>query len=387
MTEWPTGTDDEQQAVERLLRAASPRVEPPADVERELREELRAEWRGIVSEARVRRRRMTLSLAAGVALVAVGAVLATSLLREPAPVIATVAVAHGELRVADGWIGRWRPLADGAALRTGQRLATGPQARGALQLTNGLSLRLDHATRVAMGEVGHVGIEQGALYVDTGAAGSPAADLRVATPAGDVRHVGTQYEVRLAGRDVTVRVREGSVELLRQDEVLAEGRAGEQLAIGPAGRLTRSETAIHGASWDWAAATAPSFDIDGRTLLRFPCVGRSRTRAAHRLRDARGRGRGGARAAQRLGRRTDAGPGAAGRHGHDPAARATRRRSRRHPAGRRHGLSGDVGAAAHPARAQGLPRQAAGGTLALSLNRLPGSYFFFSVRNRAKLPW
>lgn len=269
MTEWPTAADDEQQAIERLLRAASPRVEPPADVERELRAKLRAEWRGIVSAARARRRHMTLSLAAGVALVAVGAGLATSMLREPAPVIAIAAVAHGELRVADSWIGRWRPLADGAALRVGQRLATGPQTRGALRLTNGLSLRLDHATRVALGDIGHVGIEQGALYVDTGAAGSPAADLLVATPAGDVRHVGTQYEVRLAGRDVTVRVREGRVELLRQDEILAEGRAGEQLAIDPAGRLSRSETAIHGPSWDWVAATAPSFDIDGRALPDF----------------------------------------------------------------------------------------------------------------------
>ncbi len=64
----------------------------------------------------------------------------------------------------------------------------------ALALRDGVSLRLDHDTRVALVSADRVDVTAGAVYVDSGVSGPSAARLQVGTPAGVVRHVGTQYE-------------------------------------------------------------------------------------------------------------------------------------------------------------------------------------------------
>ena len=260
----------EDSDIERLLQVTGARPQPPAALAQRARARLHDEWLTIVAARRMRRRRITgIALAASILLAAVGAWLIAPQVQQPDVMVASVVLARGDLRVADGWAGRWRPVADGENLHAGQQLMTGPEGRGALLLPGGLSLRLDHGTRLALRGAVRFDLERGSVYLDTGAAGSASGPFVVGTPIGEVQHLGTQYEVRLNESAVSIRIREGRVGLLRQGAPVTEGRAGERLQIESSGRVTRGETDTYGASWSWVTATAPGFDLDGRTLAEF----------------------------------------------------------------------------------------------------------------------
>jgi ferric-dicitrate binding protein FerR (iron transport regulator) len=253
--------------VERVLRAAGPRGRPPEDVELKAREYLRNEWHSVVAEQRTRRqRRMSIALAAGLAVAAIGAWLAGPLVTGPGEAIATIALASGEIHAKTGWLGSWRAIGNGESVAAGEALMTGTAGGVAVALPGGVSARLDRDTRITLASAERVLIESGALYVDAGRAPEGSARLEVVTPTGSLRHVGTQYEVRLLGSQVRVRVREGHVEWSNGTGAAASGAAGEQLTIEPGGFVQRDATPNFGESWDWVAATTPGIDIDGQPL-------------------------------------------------------------------------------------------------------------------------
>lgn len=253
--------------VGRVLRAAGPREKPPAEIELELRESLRREWRAIVAARRARRRRVTAALAAGLAGAAIGAWVSMPRLAAPVKAVGTVALAVDDFRVKSGWLGRWRNAPAGTAVWTGEVLATGPAGRGALALAGGISARLDQSTQVRVAAVDRLVLDRGALYVDAGTPAKGAMSLVIATSAGSVRHLGTQYEVRLLPAGVRLRVREGRIEW-SSGAGSATGQAGEQLTITQQG-IERSVVAMHGDQWSWVAQSAPGIDIDGLPLTAF----------------------------------------------------------------------------------------------------------------------
>lgn len=101
-----------------------------------------------------------------------------------------------------------------------------------------------------------------------GADSARAAPLEIVTPAGSIRHLGTQYEVRVLNDGVRLRVREGRV-LWESDEGTATGQAGEQLVVGPGGRVERGHVAPFSEDWGWAVAAAPAIELDGTPLPDF----------------------------------------------------------------------------------------------------------------------
>jgi len=70
------GLDD--LAIERILRAAGPRVPPPAEAMEEVRAAVRAEWRDVVDSRRRTRRFVSLAAAAGLAAAALTTVWITA---------------------------------------------------------------------------------------------------------------------------------------------------------------------------------------------------------------------------------------------------------------------------------------------------------------------
>jgi ferric-dicitrate binding protein FerR (iron transport regulator) len=256
--------------IERVLKGTGPRDRPPADVESSVREHLRGEWRSIVAEGRARRQwRTGLALAASLAVAALGIWLSGPLLTGSGEVVATMALASGDVRAKEGLLGRWQPVGDDQSLHAGEALLTGSAGRGSLSLPGGVSLRLDHDTLITLTSADRVDIERGAMYVDAGRESVATAPLTVVTSAGELRHVGTQYEVRLLGTDVRVRVREGHVEWSDAQGRAARGAVGDQLTIAADGAIARDVVPPYGESWDWVAAAAPGIDIDGRPLTEF----------------------------------------------------------------------------------------------------------------------
>jgi hypothetical protein len=153
----------------------------------------------------------------------------------------------------------------GAAVIEGVEFET---RTGRIALSFGaLSLRMDRDTRIRLDEADRVTLLEGNVYVDSGGVNAVSA-LRIATPAGDVRHVGTQFLVGVTGPVTRVQVREGRVTLGSAQGAVRDVAAGEKLEVGPATVLTRAQ-APFGAEWEWAAQTAPVFDIENRPLAEF----------------------------------------------------------------------------------------------------------------------
>lgn len=270
MSDDTTGRDGERD-IERVLRAAGARAQPPAELEAAVRAAARAEWRTVVAERRAgRTRRVRLALAASVLLAIGGAWLGRPLVNLPGEPVAEVALATGEVLARGGLLRRWRSLSGAQAVRAGEEIRTGTDGRTALDL-DGISVRLDRLTNVAFDAAHRLVIRQGAVYVD---AGAPSARgdgrLEVLTPAGSVRHVGTQYEVRVRGESVRVRVREGLVQLDLPQGRSARGGAGEELTVAAGGtHLQRGSVARFGDDWSWVLETAPAVSIDGLPLPEF----------------------------------------------------------------------------------------------------------------------
>ncbi len=254
----------------KLLVSAGLRERPPVDVERTVRERLRAEWLGVVAgKRRDNRRQTTFALAAGILAAAIGLWFVAPQLRDPASPVGSVTLASGEVRVNSSWSFGWSDIVPGQSLAMGQSLRTGRSGRAALSLPGGVSARLDHDTQLDVTGDDQLNLVRGALYVDAGPSASPVSRLAVITPSGSVRHIGTQYEVRLMGSGVRLRVREGRIEWRARSGSTEQSKTGEQLSIAGNGTVERRAMPLYGEAWDWIADTAPAIEIEGLPLTRF----------------------------------------------------------------------------------------------------------------------
>jgi FecR-like protein len=251
--------------LEELLREVGARDEPSADMMREVEAAVRAEWQSVVRQRRTRRHVVTYGIAASALLaVGVGFFGARYFAAEPVQV-AQITRIDGHLLV--------RPesqsaheLAVAQSVSTGDTIQTDDRSRAALQFGDAVSLRLDQGTIVKVASADELVLTAGALYIDSQAQNPQ--ELTVRTDAGSVRHVGTQYEVRTHADEMVVSVREGRVVIASADGT-SSGVAGERIRVTPRGEVVRSTVAAHDPNWQWAAHTAPQFDINDHTLAVF----------------------------------------------------------------------------------------------------------------------
>jgi len=262
--------DNDESEIERVLRKSGRRPEPPADLLRSVRSSVEAEWRKVVNERQIRRRRMiNWSAAAGIVLAVAATAFVLTPSAGPRQPVAGISVATGTVRAKSGLWGRWHALHQHSEVDAGEVIATGADGRVALELQANVSLRLDHATRVSLTDAQHVTVVAGTLYVDSGLSVQPLEErLQVDTPAGAIRHVGTQYEVQLVGSGVRIAVREGKVELSMAGGETHHAIAGEQMVVSR-GDFEKTPISRNDSTWAWAEQVAPAFDIDGRSVADF----------------------------------------------------------------------------------------------------------------------
>jgi ferric-dicitrate binding protein FerR (iron transport regulator) len=262
--------DNDESQIERVLRKSGRRPAPPADMQHSVRASVEAEWRKVVNEQQVRRRRMiTWSAAAGIVLAVAATALVLKPFDGPRQRVAGISVATGSVRAKSGAWSRWRALHQHSEVDAGEVIATGEDGRVALALRGDVSLRLDHDTRVYLTDAQHVAVVSGAVYVDSGQSVQPYDErLQLVTPAGAIRHVGTQYEVQLVSSGVWIAVREGKVELSLTGGATQHAVAGEQMVVSR-GDIEKKPISRDDFTWRWAAQVAPVFDIDGRSVADF----------------------------------------------------------------------------------------------------------------------
>ena len=263
-------TEHDDSDIARVLRASGGRASPSDDMTRAVYEAVHAEWRATVArQKRKRAQRVWLAAAASVAVAAVALFLGRSFIRTPGELMADVSRSVGVVEVREGDSGEWQGATAAQNLRVGERIHTGANGRVALALRDGLSLRLDHDTTVALVSADRVDVTSGAVYIDAGVAGPSAARLQLGTPAGVVRHVGTQYEARILNSGTRVRVREGRVDVMPANGPSRTLEVGDQILVTGTGVEERSRIEPSSDEWDWASSAAPGFDINGKPVQEF----------------------------------------------------------------------------------------------------------------------
>jgi ferric-dicitrate binding protein FerR (iron transport regulator) len=257
--------------VERLLEAAGPGPEVPADGAERVKELIRPQWRERAS-AKARQRRLLWAggLAAAAAMFIAAIYLPSLRPTTTAPTQQGIILAllDGPVKVVPpGSRATTLEAADsGTEIPRGSLVRTPPGNRAALRLTETRSLRLDVNTEVRLDSETSISLDSGAVYVSSSE--DAGAGIEVRTALGTASDIGTQFEVRLAGATLDIKVREGLVSLARGSEEyrVAEGIVLSVLADG--GVSTASITPYDPA-WAWTQEIAPPFEIEGRSVLAF----------------------------------------------------------------------------------------------------------------------
>ena len=257
--------------IARVLRAAGERASPSDEMTRAVYGAVHAEWRATVGrQKRKRAQRVWLAAAASIAVAAVALFVGSNFIHAPGELMADVSRSIGIIQVRGGDSGEWLSVANPKALRVGERIHTSADGRLALALRDGVSLRLDHDTTIALISLDRVDVTSGAVYIDSGVVGPSAARLQLGTPAGVVRHLGTQYEARILSSGGTrIRVREGRVDVTPANGPPRTLEVGDQILVLDIGVEERGRIEPSNDEWDWASSAAPEFDIDGKPVQDF----------------------------------------------------------------------------------------------------------------------
>jgi hypothetical protein len=271
--EYSTGVASDD-ALEKLLKHASPRPTPSRSDEAEVRQAVRAEWQNVSSRYRSRRRVASFAIAASVL---IGMFAVFNLFR--VPIVEVIEVASIEKSFGSVYLlgesSELRETQDLASVLSGQTIVTGSQAGIGLAWGNGGSMRMDEKTRVEFVNEETVYLKSGRIYFDSspspliaGIDGGDTAQFVIQTDIGDVTHVGTQFMTGVDAGTLTVSVREGRVAVDGEYHSHVAS-SGEQLTLSGRQRPTVLSIGRHGDSWEWVSRTSPPADVDGKTLHEF----------------------------------------------------------------------------------------------------------------------
>ncbi len=275
MTDFNKGTDvRSDDALEQLLKKASPRPVPSRQDEAAVRSAVKAEWRSVTGKRRVRRNVFQFAMAATVLL---GVFAVFSMFRVPvtdAVEVASIEKSFGAIYLL-GDEAELRETGELSSVFSGQTIVTGNDAGLALAWGKGGSLRVDRNSRVAFTSDNDIFLESGRIYFDSqpsplvagiSTGGSP--EFTVVTEHGEVIHTGTQFMTRTDSDALIVSVREGQVQI---DGTFQRHTAtpGEQVTFSGRQRPIVLSIGRSSQSWDWVPRTSPPIDVDGKTVSVF----------------------------------------------------------------------------------------------------------------------
>ncbi len=255
-----SGADDADMLA-TLLTLAGPNAPIDDEIKNRVYGNVRRQWvrshRRSYSKLNLLRWGLPAALAAGVLIVAI--------VREPVSVsdarpIGTVARVTSSTGGAGFVVGR--------EVRVGEILDTSSGEGLGIRLRNNTSLRLDGNSLLKVDSADEFTLLLGQVYADTGIDAYAKKQLTIHTASGSAVDIGTQFSVGFRDADMSIAVREGRVDVtdsLEKHEV----SAGAKLVLRPGAGARFESIPISGTSWDWAITLAPSFEIEGRSLMDF----------------------------------------------------------------------------------------------------------------------
>lgn len=261
-------------ALEQLLKHASPRPTPSQSDEAAVRQAVRAEWQNLANKRQVRQRVLRFAIAASVL---IGVFSVFSVFRTPVVdvvQVATIEKSFGSIYLL-GEESELRETRDLSIILSGQTIVTGNKTGIALAWGSGGSLRVDENTRVEFTADNSVYLKSGQIYFDsepstlvTGIAADRIDGFVVVTDYGEVAHIGTQFMTAVGADKLTVSVREGQVAVDGgyHDYVATPG---QQVTFSGRQKPTILSISRTGSSWDWVNRTLPVVDVEGKTLYEY----------------------------------------------------------------------------------------------------------------------
>lgn len=265
------GTSGPDGLVERLLHAAGPGPEIPADGAQQVKDAIRPLWReGVTARSRQRSRLWAGSLAAAAALIIAIVYLGVLQPGAPQPQQPTIvaAVIDGTLEVTPPGSNAMFLTADDATseIPRASLIRTRSGSRASLALTNQRSLRIDTDTELRLDSEASLSLDSGAVYIESRNGAESGVEVRTAL--GTATDIGTQFEVRIRDQSLEVKVREGLVSLARngQDFRITQGVT---LSMNEDGSVQTGSITPFDPAWLWTQEIAPVFEIEGQTVMAF----------------------------------------------------------------------------------------------------------------------
>ena len=260
--------DSQNEVVSFLLRLAGARPAIPNDAKERVQEVVHARWQQSVRPRMYKRR--LIAFAAPVAALFCLYVLAMHLIVSEIPnsvPLGFVENLNGSVLISGDQKNdsTTRPLANGETLMSSVKLETGNSSRLLFHVLGGGTLRLDVNSRLYLKSESSLVLDRGRVYIDSQKRDN---HFVLLTEIGAVRDIGTQFEVRLSPGTIRIRVREG---LVRLDRSLVCNSAveGTELSMDRRGKTSVRNIPKYGPQWDWLSEVAPTFHMEGQTLMEF----------------------------------------------------------------------------------------------------------------------
>ncbi|MGB5337065.1 MAG: FecR family protein, partial [Woeseiaceae bacterium] len=157
------------------------------------------------------------------------------------------------------------PIYEGMTIETsqGQGMSFLLARNESLRLAENSSLRIDASDQFTL--------LRGRVYADTGEFVYRDGGLRIDTEFGAVTDIGTQFAVSIDDNLLDVAVREGRVDIRSDEHAHAHhvAMSGERVRLRPQGEVAVDTLALTDDYWNWTTDLAPTFDIEGRSLMDF----------------------------------------------------------------------------------------------------------------------
>ena len=253
-----------EEQIERILRAAGSRMEPPVGMADAVKENVRAVWQEEVARKK-RNKFQKWGLAASVTLaISVGVWQWTDSTQAK---FATLDRVINEVSVSgDGT--HWTPSGT-LDVAEPMEIKTGVDSLASVTMSDGVNLRIAADSHVEIFNEDRVQLKEGRIYIDSHKpSGVKSTEIAILTDYGIARDIGTQFEVSASQEGWQVRVREGRV-VVSDDDLLEESAQGSVIRISKANEMTQSQVSPGDASWDWTQKVTPEYSIENKSVDEY----------------------------------------------------------------------------------------------------------------------